>query len=353
MTRMKERLLSAVLALMLTTSCMPIMAFAETNADLVEEPPVVEVVEVEGEDEVAVEEGAAAELTPQSEPEDEVAVEASDVAATVEPATEPDVPQEDVVLLAAGDEGDGEETDDFDLSHATATIDAATYTGYELEPVIHVVLNGNELVQDYDFYYSCGYCVDAGTYEVDIWGTGDYYGDATATFTIKPRSIAKATVSGLSSKTYTGKAIKPSLEVEWDGLYLEKGVDYTVSYQDNVQVGTATVIIKGKGNFGGSVKKTFRIVQASISKASVATIGTQKWTTKAIKPKPVVKYGGATLKQGTDYTLTYKNNVQAGSTATITVTGKGSFRGTKTVTFKIGPKTGAWKKSGNERGSFV
>jgi len=113
-----------------------------------------------------------------------------------------------------------------------------------------------------------------------------------------------------------------------------------------VQVGTATVIIKGRGNFGGSVKKTFRIVQANISKASVAKIGTQKWTTKAIKPKPVVKYGGTTLKQGTDYTLSYKNNVKAGSTATITITGKGSFKGTKTVTFKIGPKTGAWKKSG-------
>ena len=346
MTKMKERLLSAVLALTLTTSSIPVTAFAETNADPVEEPAVVEVVEVKDEDEVAVEEGTAAELTPESEPEEEVAVEVSDVVATVEPATEPDESREDVALLAAGDEDNGEETDDFDLSHATVTIDAATYTGYELEPVIHVVLNGYELAQDYDFHYSWDYFVDPGTYEVNIWGAGDYRGNTTATFTIKPCPISKATVSGLSTKTYTGKAIKPSLEVEWDGFYLERGVDYTVSYQNNVQVGTATVIIKGKGYFGGSVKKTFRIVQASISKASVAKIGTQKWTTKAIKPKPVVKYGGTTLKQGTDYTLSYKNNVKAGSTATITITGKGSFKGTKTVTFKIGPKTGAWKKSG-------
>ena len=79
----------------------------------------------------------------------------------------------------------------------------------------------------------------------------------------------------------------------------------------------------------------------SISKAKVASIGAKRWTSKAITPKPTVKYGNKTLKLGRDYTLSYKNNVKPG-TATITITGKGSYTGSKRVTFAI-KKVGTWK----------
>ena len=79
----------------------------------------------------------------------------------------------------------------------------------------------------------------------------------------------------------------------------------------------------------------------SISKAKVASIGAKRWTSKAITPKPTVKYGNKTLKLGRDYTLSYKNNVKPG-TATITITGKGSYTGSKRVTFTI-KKIGTWK----------
>ncbi len=75
-------------------------------------------------------------------------------------------------------------------------------------------------------------------------------------------------------------------------------------------------------------------VRTSISKASVAKVANQAWTGKAIKPSPKVTIGGKPLNKGTDYTLSYADNTKAG-TATITVTGKGSYTGTKTVTFKI------------------
>ncbi|MBR2682506.1 MAG: hypothetical protein IKE22_04475, partial [Atopobiaceae bacterium] len=71
-----------------------------------------------------------------------------------------------------------------------------------------------------------------------------------------------------------------------------------------------------------------------ISKAKVSAISSQAYTGNAVKPKPTVKYGTATLKLGTDYTLSYKNNTKPG-TATVTVTGKGAYAGTKSVTFKI------------------
>ena len=62
--------------------------------------------------------------------------------------------------------------------------------------------------------------------------------------------------------------------------------------------------------------------------------GRYAYTGSAIKPAPTVKVGSTTLKSGTDYTLSYKNNTNAG-TATVTITGKGNYTGTKSVTFKI------------------
>ena len=64
------------------------------------------------------------------------------------------------------------------------------------------------------------------------------------------------------------------------------------------------------------------------------TIADVVYTGAALKPVPTVKVGAATLKAGTDYTVAYKNNINVGA-ATVTVTGKGSYTGTKSVTFKI------------------
>lgn len=82
--------------------------------------------------------------------------------------------------------------------------------------------------------------------------------------------------------------------------------------------------------------------KVNIANCTVSGIADQKYTGKALTPKPTVKNGNTTLKEGTDYTLTYKNNVNAG-TATITITGKNSYTGSKTVTFKITVAAG-WVK---------
>ena len=73
-------------------------------------------------------------------------------------------------------------------------------------------------------------------------------------------TVTDATVTGLSSRYYTGKAIKPNPKVVVGGLILTKGTDYTLSYKNNVKVGTATVTIKGKGSYSGSVSKIFKIL---------------------------------------------------------------------------------------------
>ena len=66
----------------------------------------------------------------------------------------------------------------------------------------------------------------------------------------------------------------------------------------------------------------------------MGAISNKTYTGSAIKPAPVVKDGTRTLKAGTDYTVSYKNNTALG-TATITITGKGNYSGSRSVTFKI------------------
>ena len=146
--------------------------------------------------------------------------------------------------------------------------------------------------------------------------------------------IREATVSGIVSKTYTGKAITQKAKLTENGIVLKAGTDYTVSYKNNVKAGTATVTFTGKGLYTGTLSKTFKINPASITKAKVGSIPAQLYTGKAVTPKPTVKFGTKTLKAGTDFTVSYKNNTRIGK-ATVTITGKGNFTGKVTATFKI------------------
>jgi len=77
-----------------------------------------------------------------------------------------------------------------------------------------------------------------------------------------PVSIAKAIVTGISGKTYTGKAITQKPVVKLGGVTLKSGTDYKLSYKNNTNAGKATVTITGTGDYTGSVKKTFKIDKA-------------------------------------------------------------------------------------------
>ena len=68
-----------------------------------------------------------------------------------------------------------------------------------------------------------------------------------------------------TSYKYTGKNIKPNVTVKYENKTLKKDVDYTVSYKNNKNVGTATIVITGKGKYTGSVTKTFKIIPKGTS----------------------------------------------------------------------------------------
>ena len=77
------------------------------------------------------------------------------------------------------------------------------------------------------------------------------------------KNAAKLSVSGITDKTYTGSAITQAMTVTYDGKPLTEGTDYTVTYSNNVNVGTANVTITGTGSYKGSVTKTFKINAAA------------------------------------------------------------------------------------------
>ena len=92
-------------------------------------------------------------------------------------------------------------------------------------------------------------------------------------------SLAKAKVAAIKAQTYTGKPIKPAVKVTLAGKTLKQGADYTVSYKNNKAIGKATVTIKGKGDYTGSVSKTFAINPKAVSLASL-TAGKGQLTVK-------------------------------------------------------------------------
>jgi len=233
------------------------------------------------------------------------------------------------------------------LNDATITgIPASvTYTGSAITfSDISVMMGGTTIDKS---LYSIKYAnnTNVGIATITITGTSGsdkpYSGSVRIiTFEIKPLSVAEAALGNIADQRLSSsvRAVTPTPTVTVNNRNLSKDKDFTVSYSNNTMAGNATVTITGIGNYTGTVKKTFKVIDLA-DYFKISTIATQTYTGKAIQPAPTVTYNGKTLKKGTDYTLSYSNNVNAGI-ATVTVTGIGYYSGKKTATFTIKPKTG-------------
>ena len=124
-------------------------------------------------------------------------------------------------------------------------------------------------------------------------------------------SISKASVT-LSTSTYAydGKAKKPGVTVKLNGKTLKNGTDYSVTYSNNTKVGTAKVTIKGKGNYSGTVTKTFKINPA---KQEI-----QKLTAKS----KAFFVDWAQKGSATGYEIQYATNSKFTSAKKVTITNK-------------------------------
>ena len=172
-----------------------------------------------------------------------------------------------------------------------------------------------------------------------------------AYFTINPRDIAPGTVTlnpnefdydGTEKKTHITLVVNNTTLVESDN----RDKDFYAVYYDNVEVGTATIELYGVNNYKGTKKTTFPINSADISTDPISKDFTIEPVPREFTydgspktPGAIVKYKGTVLSRGTDYTLSWRNNVNAGrNTAVLVVRGQGNFNGTKEATFTINPR---------------
>lgn len=205
---------------------------------------------------------------------------------------------------------------------------------------------------------------DAGDYYAVIEGRTNYTGTiAEVPFKVVDKKYlinnAKVTVR---NQYYTGTAVtldKDSLTVDMengkDKVRLEQGKHYTVKYLNNTKAGKATAIITGTGTDGyvGSKTVTFRILQKNLAVYQEGTEydiiktgaiicelvpdddGNDKHYYTGYALTPEIKVTDATtrvtLSKGTDYVVSYNNNVKANSEAAVTISGRGNYKGKVTV----------------------
>lgn len=220
------------------------------------------------------------------------------------------------------------------VSTLKITVPSATYNGKAQKPAVTVKYNNYKFKNGTDYTLSYKNNTKIGTATVTVKGKGKLSGTKSVTFKINAKPIKNAVITYNNSLTYNGSTLSPAVTVKYGNATLKKNTDYTVAYSNNVNAGTGTITITGKGIYGGSVKKTFTIKKLGISATAVSGTGNKVYTGSAIKPVPAVKAGGRTLKNGTDFTVSYKNNTEPG-TATLKVTGKGNYSGSVSKTFKI------------------
>ncbi len=228
---------------------------------------------------------------------------------------------------------------------------------------------------DYDVSFALEDGGDAENgYEVcvTITGKGNYTDSLELTYRIATRNISSVVTGSVVAQTWTGEEVTPEIEVYANSAEKKSGVssltlgtDYTVSYQNNTDVGTAKIILTGQGKYSGTKTVSFKIAKKSLSatarddgKVELLLSGTSEdgsWVTpsaysvaydgSAQTPYVKVLYTPSDgsdpveLEAGTDYKLTYKNNTNVavgGKHPTVTVTAKGSrFSGSFSETFTI------------------
>ena len=230
-----------------------------------------------------------------------------------------------------------------------AAIPSQTYTGQKIEPILTVTLGGKTLTKgvDYDVAYEDN--VQIGKAKAIITGIGEYAGKKEVAFNITGTSLAKASITGVIDKIYSGEEQTQDIEVTLNGVRLEIEKDYEVSYSENgknVNVGTSTMTVKGIGAYTGTVKKKFKITAYDLSldeskwMAGFPIDLTVPYTKGGSMPEVSLSFKGTPLTVKKDFTASYSNNKKiAGITdtkkPTITIKGKGNFKGTKTIHFSI------------------
>lgn len=223
-----------------------------------------------------------------------------------------------------------------DLSDSNITLDEASYSydGTAKNPELTVICSSTTLVQDTDYTVTYPDSKNVGSYTVTVTGKGNYTGTATAEYEIIQADISDCEISLSEDEyTYDGTEKTPTATVTNGSVTLEEGIDYTVAYKNNVDVGTGAVVINGQNNYQGTIQKEFAI-RTSISDYTI-TLSDDEYTYDGTEKEPSVTVAlGGTVLAEENYTVTYSDNVNVG-TATVTVTGTGNYKDSISTEFVI------------------
>ena len=226
--------------------------------------------------------------------------------------------------------------------------------GKAIEPEVIVTLKNKPLTlnKDYKVKYSenntqAGETVTVTVYAIEGDENCKFIGEKTTTFKITGTPLKAGDITLKDEKTsapitnaglvYTGKEIRPNVD---STISAE---NYTVTYQNNIKAGKATVLITGKNGYTGTVKKTFKITpydlkgnaEEAFTYAKNITAPYAKGGSKLTDALLQAKFNGMDMVQGVDYTLSYTNNKKVGG-AFVKIKGKGNFKGTtETIPFTI------------------
>lgn len=281
----------------------------------------------------------------------------------------------EVILIAKGEKYSGSYTRNFSIVKCPVSeltigaVSGAVYTGKAVTPKVTVRYGGKVLQAGKDYKVTYKNNIKAsrknedGVWEnsayVTVTGMGNYAGTTDKKyFRISPKSLedisVKVTAENLAEST-KAQAVKVTVQ---DGTTKLKAANYTITKVEVVSgedakiadsrkwtvkgVGTYQVTVAGKDNYTGEETVTFRIVDKSylLSGARITTksryyTGT---TVTLDDSELIVKVGTTQLVRGTDYNVTYSNNIKAGK-ATVTITGQGKYAGSKSAAFTIAKRS--------------
>ncbi len=253
----------------------------------------------------------------------------------------------------------------FEIKPAVLGVDVIAHeTGTEVKkneqkpvPVLTWAQTGNTVgIGNFNVSYDRSPVKEAGTYTATVTpkkADGNFAGSTTALIKVTEKSklLSKTTVVfDRRSYAYTGKTIVPKYTLKIGTVKLEENIDYKrVSILGNTDPGTATVIFEAvSGNSKGyvgtktaSFKITGKIALKEEAPFEYAYEGSVPYAKGGAKPAVKVTYDGVTLKEGADYTVSYKKNnaVTGSATAEIEIKGKGRYKDTVTKKYAVTKQT--------------
>lgn len=242
----------------------------------------------------------------------------------------------DKAFTITASEIEGDNTFTVELATSGQTF---TYNGSAQTPAIKVKSGSTELTKETDYTVTYSNNINAGTATITVQGTGNYHGAKTLNFTINPKPLADGMVvlSDIPT-TYNQQLQKPTVTIS-DGNTLTTN-DYTLTNDGGTNQGTYEVRVEGKVNYTGTVTKTFTIAPLSLSSA-VVTLSQTEYVYSGAENKPSVTFVmvGSLTVPTTGYGVTYSSNINQGTSATVTVTGTGNYKDSKSVNFTITRKS--------------